>query len=70
MANLLQAFAALAFSSPIWTSLTLIFLLLLAVRLRTGYAKTKIHDEITAGEKEIPILPYWVPYIRHTVKFA
>lgn len=70
MANLLYALSALAYSFPISTFFALVFVFLLTVRVRTGYAKTRLQNETSAAEKEIPILPYWIPYLGQALGFA
>ena len=57
-------------SHPILTSLLLIPAFLLAVRIQTGARNSRIQNETDAEEKDIPILPYWLPYVGHAPQFA
>ncbi|KAL5324197.1 hypothetical protein ACEPPN_008741 [Leptodophora sp. 'Broadleaf-Isolate-01'] len=57
-------------SSPYLTTFLVLSLWVLFTRLRTGFEKSKRQNQVSAPEKKIPILPYWIPYIGHAPEFA
>ncbi|PVH84582.1 cytochrome P450 [Cadophora sp. DSE1049] len=57
-------------SSPYFTTFLLLSLWVLFTRLRTGLEKSKRQNQVSTSEKNIPILPYWIPYIGHAPEFA
>jgi hypothetical protein len=70
MLTLLTSLSHHISSHPILTSLLVVPAILLAVRIQTGSRKTRVQNETDAEEKDIPILPYWLPYVGHAVQFA
>lgn len=68
--DILLSLRARAQASPIFSVFLLCSLLVLFTRLRTGYSNSKQQSQVTASQKPIPILPYWLPYIGHAPSFA
>ncbi|KAL2073347.1 hypothetical protein VTL71DRAFT_10671 [Oculimacula yallundae] len=57
-------------ASPYFTTFVLLSFWVLFTRLRTGIEKSKRQNQTSAPEKNIPILPYWIPFIGHAPEFA
>ena len=51
--------------SPYITIFTICALYLVFMRVWTGYLNSQIQNDATSSEKEIPIMPYWLPYLGH-----
>jgi hypothetical protein len=68
--NFIRALVTQAFNWPVSTLFGLCALLVVAVRVRTGQAQSRRQSETSAAEKEIQILPYWLPYIGHAPEVA
>jgi hypothetical protein len=70
MPTLLTSLTTQTTTHPLLTSLLLIPAILLAVRIQTGARKTRLENETDTEEKDVPILPYWLPYVGHAPAFA
>jgi hypothetical protein len=56
--------------SPYICFFTICALSCLCLRIWTGYQNARIQSNATASEKEIPTLPYWLPYFGHAPALA
>jgi hypothetical protein len=70
MQDALSGLVSRVVSAPFIAFFTLSALCCLCLRIWTGYQNSRIQSDSTSSEKEIPILPYWLPYVGHAPSFA
>jgi hypothetical protein len=68
--NALSKLASHARYSPFLTFFTICALYCLFTRIWTGYQNSRIQSNTTSPEKEIPIMPCWLPYLGHVPSFG
>lgn len=66
----LSRILSLVSASPYWFFLVLCSLATVLTRIRTGYVKSKLQNQTETPSKDIPILPYWLPYLGHGPAFG
>jgi hypothetical protein len=58
-------------SAPLyWAFFILFAFVALVTRVRTGYLKSKLENQTELPTKDIPILPYYLPFLGHGPSFG
>ncbi|KUJ18102.1 cytochrome P450 [Mollisia scopiformis] len=57
-------------TAPFLTASASCALFLILTRLWTGFVKARRQSNTGPPEKQVPILPYWLPYVGHAISFA
>lgn len=57
-------------ASPYWALFILCAFVTLVTRIKTGYLKSKLENQTESPTKDIPILPYYLPYLGHGPSFG
>lgn len=70
MQDALSGLVSRVMSAPFIAFFTLSALYCLCLRIWTGYQNSRIQGDSSSSAKEIPILPYWLPYVGHAPSFA
>jgi hypothetical protein len=70
MQDALSGLVGRVMSAPFITFFTISALYCLCLRIWTGYQNSHIQSDSASSEKEIPIMPYWLPYLGHAPSFA
>jgi TRAP-type C4-dicarboxylate transport system permease small subunit len=70
MQDALSGLVSRVMDSPYTSFFTICALLCLFTRIWTGYQNFRIQSDTTSSEKNVPIMPYWLPYLGHAPAFA
>lgn len=59
-----------AIASPYWILCILCAFITLATRIKPAYLKSKLENQTETPAKDIPTIPYYLPYVGHAPPFG